>query len=150
MKLHKLTPTPASLKRKKRVGRGIGSGHGVTSCRGRKGQLARSGGGKGPLFEGGQTPLHRRIPKIGGFTPLNKKEFAIVNLKELNKLEEKEINPEVLLKNKIIKKIKDGVKILGDGEINRPLIVSGCYLSKTAQEKIKKAGGEVIPLKNKR
>jgi large subunit ribosomal protein L15 len=150
VELFELKPSCGALKRRKRVGRGVGSGHGVTSCRGKKGQLARSGGGKGPLFEGGQTPLHRRIPKIGGFKPINKKEFSIVNLKDLNKIQEKEINPEVLIKNKIIKKIKDGVKILGEGEITKPFIISGCYLSKSAEEKIKKVGGEIIPIKEER
>lgn len=147
LRLEDLKPTPGSMKEPKRVGRGIGSGHGKTSGRGDKGQKARGTGKVHPWHEGGQTPLHRRLPKVG-FKSFVHKDYAIVNLRTL---EEKfdageEVTPEKLLKMGVIKKIKDGVKILGDGELTKPLIVKAHALSESAKKAIETIGGraEVI------
>ncbi len=140
MRLSDLSPKQGSTKRKKRVGRGVGSGHGKTSCRGHKGQKARTGGGTRPGFEGGQMPLQRRLPKRG-FNNIFKKEYAITNLKELNNLSETVITPEILVEKGLIKDIKDGVKILGEGEIKNPITVKANAFSASAKEKIIKAGG---------
>ncbi len=142
MKLHNLKPSPGSKKNRKRVGRGSGSGQGTTAGRGMNGQNSRSGGGTKPGFEGGQMPLYRRIPKRG-FTNIFKKEYAIVNLETLNQFDDnEEVTVELLLKNKIIKKELDGVKILGNGEINKKLTVKAQKFSKTAKEKIEAVGGK--------
>ena len=142
MKLSDLAPAPGSRKKRKRVGRGPGSGHGKTSCRGHKGQKARTGGGVKPGFEGGQMPLQRRLPKRG-FTSLFQKNYAIVNLATLDKLSETVITPEFLITEGIVKKILDGVKILGDGEISKPISVKAHAFSASAKEKIIKAQGKV-------
>lgn len=146
MRLEDLKPASGSKKSKKRVGRGPGSGHGKTACKGHKGQKARSGGAKGPGFEGGQMPLQRRLPKRGFKNYPFKKEYSIVNLKDLSTLNEDLITPEILLKNGIIKDIKDGLKVLGEGEINRPITVKANAFSQSAMSKITAAGGraEVI------
>ncbi|KXG75705.1 50S ribosomal protein L15 [Fervidicola ferrireducens] len=142
MRLHDLKPAKGSKKRPKRVGRGIGSGHGKTSTRGHKGQNARSGGGVRPGFEGGQMPLIRRIPKRG-FTNKFKKEYAIVNVEDLNVFEENtRVTPELLKEKGLIKQIKDGVKILGDGELKVKLEVVAHAFSSSAKEKIEAAGGK--------
>jgi len=143
MRLHDLKPAEGSTKKRKRVGRGIGSGHGKTSGRGHKGQKARSGGGVRPGFEGGQMPLTRRIPKRG-FTNIFKKEYAIVNVGTLEeRFEDRtEITPEVLIDNGIIKDIKDGVKILGDGELTKKFTVKAHKFSKSALKKIQAVGGK--------
>ncbi|MDI3533681.1 MAG: large subunit ribosomal protein [Thermosediminibacterales bacterium] len=142
MKLHELKPAEGSRKERKRKGRGIGSGLGKTSGRGHKGQKARSGGGVRPGFEGGQMPLQRRVPKRG-FTNIFKKEYALVNVEKLNIFEDgSEVTPEALVEKKIIKKIKDGVKILGNGELNVRLNVKAHGFTKTAAEKIEAAGGK--------
>lgn len=141
MKLEELVPTPGSRKKEKRIGRGPGSGHGKTSTKGHKGQKARSGGVKGPGFEGGQQPLIRRIPKRGFFS-LFRKEYTIVNLESLQKCSEKVITPEVLKQMGLIKSI-DLVKILGNGEIGKALTVRAHKFTKSAEEKIKQAGGTV-------
>jgi large subunit ribosomal protein L15 len=145
MNLHELKPAPGSVKSRKRVGRGIGSGHGKTSCRGHKGQKARNKVRAG--FEGGQTPLHRRLPLRRGFRNTFKKEFAIVNLSRLASFEAGTVvTPELLLERRLIDGIKDGVKILGDGELSHPLTVRAHRFSKSAEEKLKALGGaaEVI------
>lgn len=142
MKLSDLAPIPGSKKRNKRVGRGQGSGHGKTSCRGHKGQKARSGGGTKPGFEGGQMPLYRRLPKRG-FTNIFRKEYAVVNVKDLDRLSEQVITPEVLLEKGLIKDIKDGVKILGEGDVGRQFTVKAHAFSASAKEKILKTGGSV-------
>jgi len=130
-------------KRTKRVGRGTGSGHGKTSTRGHKGQKSRSGGGVRPGFEGGQMPLQRRIPKRG-FTNIFKKDYAIVNIKSLNIFDEgTEVTPELLKETGLIKAVKDGVKILGDGELDKKLTVKAHKISKQAEEKITAKGGRV-------
>mgnify|MGYP001302958391 FL=1 len=143
MKLEELKSPPGANKRVKRVGRGTGSGHGKTSTRGHKGQKARSGGGVRPGFEGGQMPLQRRLPKRG-FTNIFKKEYAIVNIRDLNSFEDgSEINPEVLLNAGLINSTKDGVKILGDGELEKKLTVRAHKISRQAEEKITARGGRV-------
>jgi large subunit ribosomal protein L15 len=142
MKLHELTPAIGSRKARKRVGRGIGSGMGKTSTRGHKGQNSRSGGGVRPGFEGGQNPLYRRLPKRG-FTNRFRKEFAIVNLTELNKFAAgTDVTPEILLESGIIKNARDGIKILGNGEITVQLNVKANKFSQSAVEKIQAAGGK--------
>jgi large subunit ribosomal protein L15 len=143
VKIADLRPADGSKKKKKRVGRGIGSGHGKTSCKGHKGQKARSGGPKGPGFEGGQTPLQRRVPKRG-FKNIFKIEFAIVNLKDINKIEGVDvITPEILIEKGIVKNIKDGIKILGEGELQKPLTIKADAFSASASAKITAAGGRV-------
>lgn len=145
MKLHDLKPAEGGgVKARKRVGRGIGSGIGKTSGKGHKGQNARSGGGVRPGFEGGQMPLFRRLPKRG-FTNVFKKEYAVINVSDLNAFENgAEVTPEILIDSGLIKKskAKDGVRILGDGEINVKLNVKAQHFSKTAAEKIEAAGGK--------
>lgn len=151
MKLHDLSPAPGSVKRKKRVGRGMASGKGKTSSRGMKGQNARSGGGKGPYFEGGQLPLVRRLPFRRGFTNINRVEYKPINL---DSLQEKfgdavqEVTPETLIESGMIKSSDKAVAILGRGEISVALTVKAHRFSKSAQEKIEAAGGsvEVLPL----
>ena len=134
-------PRKASEKRK-RVGRGMGSGMGKTSTRGHKGQGSRSGSRLMRGFEGGQMPLHRRLPKRG-FTNIFRQEYAVVNLDRLSRLGESTITPEVLAKAGIIKAAEQRVKILGDGELSSALTVHAHKFSKSAQEKIAKAGGKV-------
>lgn len=145
MKINELKPAPGSKKRAKRIGRGLGSGHGRYATRGIKGQKARSGGAKGAGFEGGQMPLQRRIPKRGFSNAPFKKEYAIVNLKDINKIidEVDIITPEILLQKGIIKDLKDGLKILGDGEIKKSITVKTHAISKSALQKILSAGGKV-------
>ena len=142
MKLSDLSPITGSKKKNKRVGRGSGSGHGKTSCRGHKGQKSRSGGGTRIGFEGGQMPLHRRLPKRG-FTNIFKKQYGIVNLAALDRLSASEVTPEILIEKGLVKDIKDGIKVLGDGEIKKPLIVKAHAFSSSAKEKIIKAGGKI-------
>lgn len=142
MKLHELKPAPGSNKAPKRVGRGIGSGHGKTAGRGHKGQNARSGGGVRLGFEGGQMPLYRRLPKRGFNNP-NRKEYAIVNLETLNRFEEGTVvTPELLKQRGVVKNLKDGLKILGRGELNVKLTVKAHKFSQSALSKIEAAGGQ--------
>ena len=143
MRIHELSPGDRSKKDRKRVGRGPGSGHGKTACRGHKGQKARSGGGVRPGFEGGQMPLQRRLPKRG-FTNLFKKEYALINLNVLNRFDPESIlDLEAFKKAGLVKRAKDGVKLLGNGEISHPLVVRVNKVSKTARAKIEAAGGKV-------
>ncbi len=142
MRIEDLKPAPGSTKKTKRVGRGIGSGHGKTSCKGHKGQKARSGGTKGPAFEGGQMPLQRRLPKRG-FKNRFTIEYAIVNLKDISKMEGTDIiTAETLIEQGIIKDLKNGLKILGEGEIKRPLTIKADAFSASAIAKIVAAGGK--------
>lgn len=146
MKLHELKPAVGSRKERNRVGRGIGSGNGKTAGKGHKGQNARSGGGVRPGFEGGQNPLFRRLPKRG-FTNVNRKEYAIVNLDTLNRFEDgAEVTPALLLETGIVSKEKAGIKILGNGTLNKKLTVQAHKFSASAKEAIENAGGtaEVI------
>ncbi|GAB4487602.1 MAG: 50S ribosomal protein L15 [Thermodesulfovibrionales bacterium] len=141
MKINDIKPADGSRKRSKRVGRGFGSGHGKTSCKGHKGQKARSGGNKGAGFEGGQMPLQRRAPKRG-FKNRFGVEFAVVNLDVLNRLSDVTvITPEVLVEKGVVKDLKDGLKILGNGTLQRAVTVKADAFSASAAEKIKAAGG---------
>jgi large subunit ribosomal protein L15 len=142
--IDQLRPTPGSNKKFKRVGRGQGSGKGKTAGRGHKGQKARGTGKVSPWMEGGQTPLHRRLPKFG-FKNFTKKVYAVVNLDTLEeKFESNDVvTPEVLLEKGIINKIYDGVKILARGEITKPLVVKAHKFSEKAKEKIEKVGGKI-------
>jgi large subunit ribosomal protein L15 len=142
MRLHELKSPKGARISKKRVGKGIGSGLGKTSGRGHKGQKARSGGGVRPGFEGGQMPLHRALPKRG-FTSVFKKEFNELNVARLNVFEDgTEVTPALLREKGLIKSLKDGVKILGGGELEKSLIVLAHGFSKAATEKIRAAGGK--------
>jgi large subunit ribosomal protein L15 len=142
--LSNLSPAPGSRRKPKRIGRGPGSGHGKTATRGHKGQRSRSGRKQYFGFEGGQMPLHRRIPKRG-FTNLFRKEYAIVNVGDLAALDG-EVTPEVLQREGYVRRIRDGVKILGMGELNKAIVVKAHRFSRSAMEKISRAGGraEVI------
>ncbi len=143
MKLHDIKPAEGSHKSKKRLGRGMASGHGKTSGKGHKGQKARSGGGVRPGFEGGQTPLFQRLPKRG-FTNINRKEYQIVNLETLNQFEEgTEITPQTLLDKGIVKKSKVNVKVLGNGSVDKKLTVKAHKFSSAAKEAIEAAGGTI-------
>jgi large subunit ribosomal protein L15 len=143
MNLSNLKPTPGSTHSKKRLGRGIGSGTGKTAGKGHKGQNARSGGGTRPGFEGGQTPWFKRIPKRG-FTNRFRKEYATVNVSELNKYAEGTVvDTELLLKDRLIRKELNGLKVLGNGEITVKLTVKTNKITKSAQDKIEAAGGSV-------
>ncbi len=143
MKLHELKPAPGARKTSKRKGIGIGSGLGKTAGRGQDGQNSRSGGGVRPGFEGGQMPLHQRIPKRG-FTSKFKKHFAEINVTDLNRFAEgTQVTPELLQEAGVIKRTRDGVKILGNGQLNVKLDVRAHRFSKGAEEKIKAAGGSV-------
>lgn len=143
MKLHELKPNAGATHYKKRVGRGNGSGLGKTAGRGMDGQNSRSGGGVRPGFEGGQTPLFKRLPKKG-FTNPFRKEFAVVNLSDLNRYEEgTEVTPELLLNDRVIRKTLSGVKILGRGELTVKLTVKANKFSASAKEAIESAGGTV-------
>jgi large subunit ribosomal protein L15 len=146
MSLHELVPPAGSTKPKRRVGRGIGSGMGKTATRGTKGQKARRQ--IHPNFEGGQTPIQRRLPVKKGFRNINHKEYAIVNLDDLENLFEAgaEVTPEALLATGILPGLKDGVKVLAFGELNKKLTVKAHKFSKAAAEAISKAGGEAVSL----
>jgi large subunit ribosomal protein L15 len=144
VQLHELKGNPGSRKSPKRVGRGTSSGHGKTSTRGHKGQWARSGGGVRPGFEGGQNPLFKRLPKRGFSNEPFKKEYAVVNLESLNDFAEGTIiTPELLRQHRIVRKVLDGVKILGTGELTVKLTVHAHAFSNSAKEKIEAAGGTV-------
>lgn len=143
MDLSNLKPAIGSTKNRKRIGRGPGSGTGKTAGKGHKGQNARSGGGVKPGFEGGQMPLQRRLPKRG-FTSLNKKDYALVNLQDLAAFEAGSVvDLEVLTKTGLIGAVKDGVKILGTGELTNALTIKAHKFSKSAAAKIEAAGGTV-------
>ncbi|MCY0901018.1 MAG: 50S ribosomal protein L15 [Firmicutes bacterium] len=147
MKLHELAPAPGSRTARKRLGRGIGSGLGKTSGRGHKGQWARSGGGVRPGFEGGQTPLFRRLPKRGFSNAPFKHEYSIINVADLEVFAAGTIvTPELLLEKRVTRKLGGGIKILGEGDISVALTVKAHAFSKAAAEKIAAAGGtaEVI------
>ncbi|VED59680.1 50S ribosomal protein L15 [Staphylococcus simulans] len=146
MKLHDLHPAEGSRKERNRVGRGAATGNGKTSGRGQKGQKARSGGKVRPGFEGGQLPLFRRIPKRG-FTNINRKEYAVVNLDQLNRFEEgTEVTPELLIETGVVKNAKAGIKVLGNGSLEKKLTVKSHKFSASAAEAIDAKGGahEVI------
>src|SRR5512135_1152385 len=141
MNLSDLKPPAGQTKAKKRIGRGMGSGHGKTSTRGHKGQHAGTGFGQKRGFEGGQMPLHRRLPKRG-FTNIFKREYAIVNLGRLEKLEGDAFNLDRLVELGVVKKPGEGLKVLGSGQLTRGITVEAHQFSKSAIEKIEKAGGK--------
>jgi large subunit ribosomal protein L15 len=141
--LNSLSPARGANRKPKRVGRGIGGGHSKTATRGYKGQKSRSGTSVRPSFEGGQMPLHRRLPKRG-FHNKFRKEYAIVNVKRLAEFRAgAHVDPEILQQKGIIKSLKDGIKILGAGELSRAIHVRTHKISKSALDKIQKAGGTV-------
>ena len=143
MKLHELSPAPGSRKTRIRRGRGLGSGLGKTAGRGQKGQNSRSGGGVRTGFEGGQMPLYRRLPKRG-FKNMFAKEDAEVNVSSLNRFDDGAVvDPVALIEEGILKNVRDGVRILGNGELTKKLTVKANGFTKTAENKIKAAGGEV-------
>lgn len=143
MKLHELTPAEGSRKVRNRVGRGTSSGNGKTAGRGQKGQNSRSGGGVRLGFEGGQTPLFRRLPKRG-FTNVNRKEYAVINLDVLNRFDDgAEVTPVALVEAGIVKNEKAGIKVLAKGELNKKLTVKATKFSEAAKSAIEAAGGSV-------
>jgi large subunit ribosomal protein L15 len=143
MRLNELKPAEGSKKGPKRVGRGTGSGLGRNAGKGEKGQWSRQGGGVRPGFEGGQMPLYRRLPKRG-FTNIFAKEYATINVDRLNIFEDGTVvTPELLLETRVVSKLYDGVKILGNGDVTKKLTVKATKFSKTAAEKIEAAGGKV-------
>jgi len=145
MRLHELAPSEGSRKKRKRVGRGPGSGMGGTSTRGNKGHNQRSGGGTRPGFEGGQMPLHRRLPKRG-FNNVLAKRISIVNLLDLDRFEDKAVIDLALLKEAgLIKGVFDSVKVLGNGEVAKSFSLKQCLVSKSARQKIEAAGGTIEP-----
>lgn len=144
MKQNELRSPEGAKHKRKRVGRGYGSGHGTYSCRGLKGQKSRSGGGVRPLFEGGQNPLVKRLPYKRGFTNIHRVEYAVVNVDRLNVFPQgAEITPQELVSAGIVKRLKDPVKILGQGDLTHPLTVKAHKFSQTARTKIQAAGGSV-------
>jgi large subunit ribosomal protein L15 len=144
MEQHNLKPPVGAKKKRKRIGRGDGSGYGTYSGRGLKGQKSRAGGGVRIGFEGGQLPLIKRLPSVRGFTNIFKTEYSVVNIKKLVAFDANtEVTPEVLLDAGIIKSLKHPVKILGDGEIDRPLTVKAHKFTTVAGNKIEAAGGKV-------
>ncbi|OGI20049.1 MAG: 50S ribosomal protein L15 [Candidatus Melainabacteria bacterium RIFCSPHIGHO2_02_FULL_34_12] len=143
MKLTELKPAKGSRRKSKNLGRGRASGHGKTCCRGNNGQGQRSGKGARAGFEGGQTPLYRRLPKFQTNEVPNQRNWTIVNLSDLEVLSKcKEITPQILLDKGIIDKLNDGVRVLGDGDIKFAVSVKANYFSKSAKEKIEAAGGK--------
>ena len=143
MKLEELKPPEGSRKKRKRVGRGIGSGHGKTACRGAKGQKARTGGGIKAGFEGGQMPLQRRLPKRG-FRPPFKKRFTILHLKDLNRFpKDTVVEPDLLFQSGLLRKKGEAVKLLSDGDLQHPLTIRVHQASKAALEKVEAASGRV-------
>ncbi|MDA8226116.1 MAG: 50S ribosomal protein L15 [Desulfitobacterium hafniense] len=142
MELNNLKPAIGATKNRKRIGRGIGSGHGKTSTKGHKGQKARSGGSIKAGFEGGQMPMQRRLPKRG-FTPLARKEYAIVNLGQLDSFENGcVVDADAMISAGLISGLKDGVKVLADGDITKALTIKAHKFSAAAKEKIEAAGGK--------
>ena len=143
MRLNDLAPPPGARKARKRIGRGVGSGWGKTAGRGSKGQNSRSGGGVRPGYEGGQMPIHRRLPKRG-FTNVFKKTYALVNIRDLAKMEHGSVVDEAaLVRAGLVKGRRDGVKLLGQGDINISLTVKVDLVSRRARQKIESAGGTV-------
>lgn len=144
MKLHELKPNEGSVKNRKRIGRGPGSGTGKTSGKGHKGQNARSGGGVRPGFEGGQLPLFRRLPKRGFSNAMFKKEYAVINISDLNTFNDGDvITPELLKELGIVKKQLSGIKVLGNGTLEKKVTVRAHKFSDSAKSKIEASGGKV-------
>lgn len=147
LKLHGLKPAKGANRKSKRVGRGPGSGHGKTATRGHKGQKSRSGYASRPGFEGGQMPLYRRLPKRG-FTNIFAKHYVVLNVADLNRFDEgTEVSPELLVSSRYVKKLKDGLRVLGHGTLEKKLTVKAHHFSESARQKIEAAGGTVEVLK---
>lgn len=143
MKLNELSPADGSRKNRKRKGRGVASGNGKTAGRGSKGHNSRSGGGVRPGFEGGQMPIHRRLPKRG-FTNIFGDRIAVVNVRDLNRFESGSVVDEVaLVGSGLVKGVRDGIKLLGQGEITIPLSIKVNQVSAAARKKIEAAGGNI-------
>lgn len=143
LRLDRLKPGAGAGKKPKRVGRGPGSGRGNTATRGHKGQKSRSGYSQRPGFEGGQMPLHRRLPKRG-FTNIFAKKYVVLNVRDLNRFDDgASVTPEAVVQAGIVKKIRDGLRILGHGELEKKLTVSAHHFSESARKKIEAAGGRV-------
>lgn len=143
MYLHELAPAEGSRKKHVRVGRGLGSGFGKTSGKGQKGQKSRSGGVKRPGFEGGQRPLYLRLPKRGFYNKFGK-EYTVLNVSVLNRFEDgTTVDAILLIEEGVVKNVRDGIRILGKGELTKKLTVQACGFSKTAEKKIIAAGGKV-------
>jgi large subunit ribosomal protein L15 len=143
MQLNTIKPAAGSTKNRKRIGRGVGSGHGKTACKGHKGQKARSGGSIKPGFEGGQMPMHRRLPKRG-FTPLTRKVYALVNLCQLEIFEAGSVvDAAALLQSGLISDVCDGIKVLGTGDLSCALTIKAHKFSASAREKVTAAGGTI-------
>ncbi len=143
MKLHELEKNPGAKQERRRVGRGPGSGLGKTSGKGQKGQNARSGGGVNPVFEGGQLPLYRRLPKRGFSNAIFKKEYAVINVCDLNRFEDGTVVTPALLKEVgIVKKQLSGIKVLGEGNLEKKLTIQAHKFSESALEKIKESGSK--------
>ncbi len=143
MKLHELSPAKGARKARKRIGRGVGSGWGKTAGRGNKGHNSRSGGGVRPGYEGGQMPIHRRLPKRG-FTNIFKKNFAVINVRDLNRFDAgSTVDESVLVKAGLVKGRRDGIKLLGNGELQQPLTIKVDAASKSAKAKVEAAGGTI-------
>ncbi|MEO5656420.1 MAG: 50S ribosomal protein L15 [Nitrospiria bacterium] len=144
MRLDRLAPAPGARKREKRIGRGIGSGHGKTSTKGHKGQASRSGGTKGPGFEGGQSPLIRRVPKRG-FVNIFRRESTVLNLDRLARFDTAEpVTPERLKSAGLIKSVSATIKVLGQGALSTALTIQAHAFSRSAKEKIEAAGGQAV------
>jgi large subunit ribosomal protein L15 len=143
MKLNELSPAKGASKNRKRLGRGVASGQGKTAGRGSKGQNARSGGGARPGYEGGQMPIHRRLPKRG-FTNIFKKDIAIINVRDLDRFEAGSVVDEAALVSKgLVKGVRDGIKLLGQGDISHALTIKIHQASNAAKQKIEAAGGTI-------
>jgi len=150
MKLHELRSPEGARKNRKRVARGIGSGHGKTAGRGMKGQLSRSGGGKPPYFEGGQLPLARRLPHKRGFNNIFKVQYSVVNLDRLAEFgQESKVDPAAMAEAGLIKSPGEPVKVLGRGELKHALTIAAHKFSASAKEKIEAAGGQAVELELK-
>lgn len=144
MKQHELAPSTGARHKRKRIGRGLGSGHGRTAGKGSKGQLARAGRHIRPGFEGGQNPLIKRLPEKRGFTNIFKIEYDTINITVLNRFEaDSQVTPQRFVEEGLIKSLKKPIKILGNGELLKPLTVSAHKFSQTARSKIEAAGGIV-------
>jgi large subunit ribosomal protein L15 len=142
MKLHDLAPPPGAHRMRRRIGRGLGSGRGTTAGKGTKGQKARSGGGVSPHFEGGQLPLVKKLPYRRGFNNINRVEYQPVNLRDLEQFSSgSTVDVDALIAVGLIKNVRERVKILGTGDLDRPLTVTAHRFSATAREKIEAAGG---------
>jgi large subunit ribosomal protein L15 len=140
---NELAPPPGAIHKRKRIGRGLGSGHGRTAGKGTKGQKARAGFKMRPGFEGGQNPLTKRLPELRGFTNIFRIEYSTINVARLNRFEaESEVTPQRLVAEGLIKSLKQPIKILGDGEIQKPLIVRADKFTQAARRKIEAAGGK--------